>query len=157
MEYVKSNKGGFKLLHDNYMYVKQKVFKNHQPTSGCTGNHCIISKLCTWETMKILKKWNTKILLWGVLSGGFCLGGFCLGDFCRGVYVRGVFVLEPSLLPHFVWKSQTIEGTFLPFPFIREWMNMNECMTELWWIWRTSESHNSLSSWYILEISFVTE
>ena len=28
MEYVKSNKGGFKLLYDNLMYVKQKVLKN---------------------------------------------------------------------------------------------------------------------------------
>ena len=28
MEYVKSNKGGFKLLYNNYMYVKQKVLKN---------------------------------------------------------------------------------------------------------------------------------
>ena len=28
MEYVKSNKGGFKLLYYNYMYVKQKVLKN---------------------------------------------------------------------------------------------------------------------------------
>ena len=28
MEYVKSNKGGFKLLYDNYMYVNQKVLKN---------------------------------------------------------------------------------------------------------------------------------
>ena len=25
MEYVKSNKGGFKLLYDNYMYVKIKT------------------------------------------------------------------------------------------------------------------------------------
>ena len=24
--YIKSNKGGFKLLYDSYMYVKQKVF-----------------------------------------------------------------------------------------------------------------------------------
>ena len=28
MEHVKSNKGEFKLLYDNYMYVKQKVLKN---------------------------------------------------------------------------------------------------------------------------------
>ena len=28
MEYVISNKGGFKLLYDNYMYVKQKVLRN---------------------------------------------------------------------------------------------------------------------------------
>ena len=28
MEYVKSNKDGFKLLYNNYMYVKQKVLKN---------------------------------------------------------------------------------------------------------------------------------
>ena len=28
MEYVKPNKGGFKLLCDNYMYVKQKVLEN---------------------------------------------------------------------------------------------------------------------------------
>ena len=28
MEHVKSDKGGFKLLYDNYMYVKQKVLKN---------------------------------------------------------------------------------------------------------------------------------
>ena len=28
-------------------------FKNHQPTRGYTGNHCTISKLCTWETMKM--------------------------------------------------------------------------------------------------------
>ena len=28
MEYVKSSKGGFKLLYYNYMYVKQKVLKN---------------------------------------------------------------------------------------------------------------------------------
>ena len=28
MEYIKSNKGGFKLLYDNYMYVNQKVVKN---------------------------------------------------------------------------------------------------------------------------------
>ena len=27
MEYMKSIKGGFKLLYDNYMYVKQKVLK----------------------------------------------------------------------------------------------------------------------------------
>ena len=55
MEYVKSNKGGFKLLYDNYMYVKKKLFffKNHQPTKGYTGKHCTISKLCTWETIKI--------------------------------------------------------------------------------------------------------
>ena len=45
-----------------------------------------------------------------------------------------------SLLPHFVWKSQTLEGTFLSFSPIREWMNMNECMTELWWIWRNYAS-----------------
>ena len=54
-------------------------FKNHQPTRGYTGNHCTISNLCTWKTLKIFKKWNTKILLWG--------------DF-----VLGVFVLEP-------WKT----------------------------------------------------
>ena len=51
-------------------------FTNHQPT----GNHCTISKLCTWETMKIFKKRNTKILLWGV----FVLGGLCPGAFVRG-------------------------------------------------------------------------
>ena len=28
MEYVKSNQGGFKLLYNNHMYVKQKVLKN---------------------------------------------------------------------------------------------------------------------------------
>ena len=30
MEYFKSNKGGFKLLYNNDMYVKQKVLKNGQ-------------------------------------------------------------------------------------------------------------------------------
>ena len=34
--------------------------------------------------------------------------------------------LSVSLLPHFMWKSQTIKGTFLSFSLIREWMNMNE-------------------------------
>ena len=63
--------------------------------------------------------------------------------------------LSVSLLPHFVWKSQTIKGTFLSFSLIREWMNMNEYMIELWYFWRTSESHYSLSSWYILEIPLV--
>ena len=57
-------------------------FKNHQPTRGYTGNHCTVSKLCTWETMKIFKNRNTKILLWGFLSGG----GFVLG------YMSGVFL-----------------------------------------------------------------
>ena len=28
MKYVRSNKGGFKFLYNNYMYVKQKVLKN---------------------------------------------------------------------------------------------------------------------------------
>ena len=35
MEYVKSNKGGFKLLYDNYTYVKQKVL-----TNGAVGWEC---------------------------------------------------------------------------------------------------------------------
>ena len=68
MEYVKSNKGGFKILCNNYIFVKQKVFKNHQATGGYTGNHCTISKLCTWETMKFLRNETQKNLLWGVLS-----------------------------------------------------------------------------------------
>ena len=74
MEYVKSNKGGFKLPHDSYMSSK-RFFKNHQPTRGYTGNHCIISQLCTWETMKILKNETQKFYSGGFLSGGFCRGG----------------------------------------------------------------------------------
>ena len=71
MEYVKSNKGGFKLLYDNYRCMwSRRFFKNHRPTRGYTGNHCTISKLCTWETMKSFKKWNTKILLWGISAPG---------------------------------------------------------------------------------------
>ena len=35
-------------------------------------------------------------------------------------------------------------------------MNMNEYLIELWCFWRTSESHYYLSSWYILEIPFVS-
>ena len=65
--------------------------------------------------------------------------------------------LSVSLLLHFVWKSETIEGTFLSFSLIREWMNMNEYMIECWCFWRTPESHYSLSSWYILQISSVIE
>ena len=95
--------------------LKRFLLKNHQPTRGYTGNHCTIRKLCTWETMKMFKKWNTKILLWGFLSGGFLSWGFCLGGFYRGYMSRGFLsrgvVLEPSSLLHinrffsycFVW------------------------------------------------------
>ena len=62
--------------HVSALCQPKRFFKNHQPTRGYTGNHCTIRKLCTWETMKILKKWNTNILL-------------------REVFVWGVFVLEP--------------------------------------------------------------
>ena len=65
--------------------------------------------------------------------------------------------LSVSLLPHFVWTSKTIKGTFLSFLLIREWMNMNKYVIELWCSWRTSDSYDSLSNWYILEIPFVIE
>ena len=64
--------------------------------------------------------------------------------------------LSMSLLPRFVWKSQTIKGTFLSFSLIKEWMNI-EYVIELWCFWRTSESHYSPSSWYILKIPFIIE
>ena len=63
-----------------------KFFKNHQPTRGYTDNQCTISKLCTWEAIKILKKMkHKKNCLGGVIQGVFVLGGFC-----RGIYVQGV-------------------------------------------------------------------
>ena len=62
--------------------------------------------------------------------------------------------LSVSLLPYFVWKSQTIKGTFLSFSISREWIDVNEYMIELWCFWRTSESHPSLSSWYNVRNSF---
>ena len=30
-----------------FMPTQTFFFKSHQPTSGCTGNHCTIRKLCT--------------------------------------------------------------------------------------------------------------
>ena len=95
MEYVKSNKGGFKLLYDNYygkmvqfvgnVYANPNgFFENHQPTRSYTGNHCTISKLCTRETMKFLKNETQKFY-----SGGFCPGVFVLGVFCPGGFVGG--------------------------------------------------------------------
>ena len=65
--------------------------------------------------------------------------------------------LSVSHLPHFLWKSQTIKGTFLPISRITEWMNMNKYIIDIWCFWRTSESHSSLSSRHILEIPFVIE
>ena len=65
--------------------------------------------------------------------------------------------LSVSLLTHFVWKSQTIEGTFLSFSFITEWMKLKEYMNEVWWFWRALESHCSLWNWYLSEVSVVID
>ena len=54
-------------------------------------------------------------------------------------------------------SHKRIKGTFLSFSLIKKWMKMNEYLIALWCFWRTSESHNSLSSWYILKLPFVIE
>ena len=70
--------------------------------------------------------------------------------------------LNVSLLPYFVWKSQTIKGAFLSFSLFRKWINMNEYMIELWCFWRTLESliysfeliYFRNSVWYWIEDSW---
>ena len=58
-------------------------------------------------------------------------------------------ILSVYLLSHFVWKLQTIKGTFLSFSLIREWMNMNEYMIELWCFWSTDFREPLLSFEFI--------
>ena len=70
------------------MPIQTGFFKNHQPTIGYTGNYCAISKLCTWETIKIFLKNETQKFYsggfssFGVFVQGFFVGGICPGGFC---------------------------------------------------------------------------
>ena len=76
--------------------LSKRCFKNHQPARGYTGNHCTISKLRTWETIKIFKNETQKIYSGGFLCEGFLSWGFLSGGLCPAGFCPGGFVLEPS-------------------------------------------------------------
>ena len=59
-------------------------------------------------------------------------------------------------LPHLVWKSQTIIGTFLWFSLIREWMNLNEYIIYDWTLMLLKDFREPLLSFELIyfRISF---
>ena len=102
MEYVRSNRGAFKLIHGNHVYVKQKVLKNGAVCWECEQrrnkvackaklhvlNDFVTCKLCDLKTLYF---YVLEILLsgGGNCPGVFVLGGNCPGGNCPGVIVQG--------------------------------------------------------------------
>ena len=70
MEYVRSNRGAFKLIHGNHFYVLEILLSGGVIVRGV-------------------------FVLGGNCPGGNCPGVIVRGVIVRGVIVRGVIVLEP--------------------------------------------------------------
>ena len=118
MEYVRSNRGAFKLIHGNHVYVKQKVLKNGAVCWECeqrrnkvackaklhvlndqivknVNEHTHPANRGEVESIKVrqaMKKRarETEETPQQIISNSVIWGGNCPGGICpRGVIVRG--------------------------------------------------------------------
>ena len=101
MEYVKSSKGGFKLLYDNYMYMKQKVLKTTSLPEVILVTIALSVSYALEKPWKFLKNETQKFY-----SGR---------GFVRGV-LSGVFVLEPAEMIKIVrnWCIKSTMQAYFP-------------------------------------------
>ena len=92
MDYVRSNKGGMKLLFQNNLYVKQKVLSSgavcwecdqHRNKFACKAKLHVLDDQDVLSGGFLSRVFLAKgVFVQGVLPGGLCPGGFCLGGFC---------------------------------------------------------------------------